>query len=146
MKGVALFKVIKELRENTERLNDVRIAFREDAQEDEELIQSTLSATSSNSLICEVLPMLSKCLPGSVSTRAKELVHLPWNAVRGEEAAQFDSEGEEVSASYLEETRPLQEGTVQIDKSFSPTKKARPATKKKSAPLLIDEDDDIEEF
>lgn len=147
MKGVTLFKKIKELRENTERLNDVRVAFREEAEEEEELVLSTLSATSPLSLVCEVLPLLSKCHPNSISATAKELVRLPWGNFRGEEA-QMDSDGEEIPASYIEdESRPVLAGTIQIDVPQILNGKAR--SKKKAKPTVVEEDEDddeIEEF
>jgi hypothetical protein len=152
MKGVALFQKIKELRENTERLNDIRLAFQEEAQEAEIMATSTLSAASATSLVCELLPLLSKSQPKFLSARVKDLVYLPWTANRGDEA-QLDIEEGEATESYQEDEAGEAPGrAIQIDADPIARKKRgggrgeRPTTAQPTGSDIVEEEDDIEEF
>lgn len=150
MKGVVLFQKMKELRENGERVNDIRLAFQEEAQEEEAMTTSTLSDASVTSLVCEVLPLLSKSRPSFLSARVKELVRMPWTASQIADA-QMDIEEGEVNASFQEDEAGEAPGrAVRVEAGpLASTGKVRIAARSVTAQpidLDFDKDDDIEDF
>jgi hypothetical protein len=106
---------MKALRENREKMVDIQDAHLQGIQDEAGLFTaSTLSEATVDSLLRELLPLLSKSHASDCSNAIKEMVHLPWSTRREQE--EMGLSDDELDESIQEGLKGIEEGPVQARK------------------------------
>lgn len=146
LKGPAMFYKQKQIRENMEKLDDIRLALQKATIEG--TASMTMSDASMMRLVCELLPMISKSHPDIVPSSVEELVKLPWNTSRTYEE---QNEEEEEEGEVEEEVMDVSLGNlIEAGQSYQKNSSSQvllpPAHVESNIDEEGDDDDEIEEF